>query len=125
MMRRSGPAQDEVRHLVGVRDGVLQYSMSVQRFKGICRTHLLRKESAKTPTCNDCFLVPAEVLPERLDVVHQLLERVRRRERAVPVTAEVESKDPIAIGQRLICLEVRAVIACRGISVNCGCLQCM
>lgn len=78
--------------------------------------HLLRKIPSKTATSNHCFFLPGKMLSECLDVVYQLLERIRRSARAVSMPAKVKAQDPILPGEWLIRPEVRAVITYKDVN---------
>lgn len=94
MVRGRGSPQDQVRHPVGVLDGIL-----------------LGEEPAKAPPADDGLFGAGKVRPDRLDVLDDLTECVRPGGRALAVAPIVERQDPVLVAERPVRLEVGPVVS--------------
>jgi len=73
----------------------------------ILNSILLREESAKATTADDNLVsVASKMLSDALNVVHELVERVRFRARTLPMASVIKRENSPFVTQRTICLEV-------------------
>lgn len=77
----------------------------------ICDGILLGQKPAKATTAYDhATLRPDEMSSQPFNVLHDLVERVRRRMGALAVAAEVEGQNARCVGQRRISHKVGFVV---------------